>query len=280
MLAEQRRNMILETMRNEQYTQLPKLARLLQVSESTVRRDVEYLEDRGLLRRTYGGVAYRGEGIRMALPAEENPATFPLHLPGTPVREDAANDETLREIHWQEKLAIGAYTAQMIPEGDTVLLDGGSTAFAVARNLVRRQLTLVTNSLPVANLFAADAGSELILLGGSVCPRTGVVRGPYTDVMLRELRVRRAVISAAGIDSDGFYNNNVLLVETERTIHRIANELIVVADSSKFGHKSLAHICSLDAVNHIVTDDGISEEWIDRIRSANVQLHIVTTRIS
>lgn len=277
MLAEQRRNKILETMRQERYTQLFHLAQLLKVSESTVRRDVESLVGQGLLRRTYGGVAYNGhggevEGNRDGY-RDDSPQAF--HLPGTPPLGEKTDARTLKAIHWQEKLAIAKYTARMIPEGDTVLLDGGSTAYAVALELVSRPLTLVTNSLPVANLFASDPANELILVGGSVCPRTGVVRGSYANLMLQQIRVRRAVISAAGIGADGFYNNNVLLVETERTIHKIANELIVVADSSKFGQKSLSHICALDEVDHIVTDDRISQEWIDRIRQANVELHIV-----
>ncbi|MDO4584374.1 MAG: DeoR/GlpR family DNA-binding transcription regulator [Planctomycetia bacterium] len=278
MLAEQRRNKILETMRQERYTQLFHLARLLEVSESTVRRDVEFLVERGLLRRTYGGVAYTDSGDAEGLDRDnlrDGVWGQAFHLPGTPPQGEKTDAQTLEAIHWQEKLAIAKYTARMIPEGDTVLLDGGSTAYAVALELVSRPLTLVTNSLPVANLFASDPANELILVGGSVCPRTGVVRGSYANLMLQQIRVRRAVISAAGIGADGFYNNNVLLVETERTIHKIANELIVVADSSKFGQKSLSHICALDEVDHIVTDDRISREWIDRIRQANVELHIV-----
>lgn len=278
MLAEQRRNKILETMRQEKYTQLFHLTQLLKVSESTVRRDVEYLIEQGLLRRTYGGVAYsdsgdgeerEGENLQDGSPGQA------FHLPGTPPHGEKTEARMLKAIHWREKLAIAKYTARMIPEGDTVLLDGGSTAYAVALELVSRPLTLVTNSLPVANLFASDPTNELILIGGSVCPRTGVVRGSYANLMLQQIRVRRAVISAAGIGADGFYNNNVLLVETEQTIHKIANELIVVADSSKFDQKSLAHICALEEVDHIVTDDRISPEWQDRIRRAQVELHIV-----
>ena len=104
---------------------------------------------------------------------------------------------------------------------------------------------MVTNSLPVANLFASSANTDLVLVGGYVHPRTGVSLGPYANEMLAELNVRRAVLSVAGINERGFYNSNLLLVETERAMMRAADEVIVVADSTKFGHQSLAQLCAL-----------------------------------
>ena len=142
-----------------------------------------------------------------------------------------------------------------------MLLDGGTTTYEVARLLVGRPLQIVTNSLPVANLFASNANTDLVLLGGYVYPRTGVSLGPYANEMLARLNVRRTVLSVAGINERGFFNNNLLLVETERAMMRAAEEVIVVADSTKFGHQSLAHLCPLDAIDHLVVDDGISAEW-------------------
>ena len=136
-----------------------------------------------------------------------------------------------------------ARRSKLVEDGDTLLLDGGSTTYEVARLLVGRPLQIVTNSLPVANLFASNANNDLVLVGGYVYPRTGVALGPYANEMLERLNVRRTILSVAGINERGFFNSNLLLVETERAMMRAADEVIVVADSTKFGHQSLAHLC-------------------------------------
>ncbi len=171
-----------------------------------------------MARRTHGGVFYVGP------------------LPGFAEHEPA---------EWDKKKLIAAEAVKMIEDGDTLLLDGGSTTYEVARLLVGRPLQVVTNSLPVANLFASNTNCDLVLLGGYVYPRTGVMLGPYANEMLTRLSVRRTVLSVAGLNERGFYNSNLLLVETERAMMRAAEETIVVADSSKFGHQSLAHLAAL-----------------------------------
>ena len=157
----------------------------------------------------------------------------------------------------------------LIDDGDTVLLDGGSTTYEVARLLVGRPLHVVTNSLPVANLFASDLSSDLVLIGGNVCPRTGVVRGPYADQMLSQVRVRKTVLSSAAVCEEGFFNNNMLLIETERAMMRAGKEVIVVADSTKFGNQSLGYVCALGTVDYVVVDSQLRRavaEQIDRRR--------------
>jgi DeoR/GlpR family transcriptional regulator of sugar metabolism len=113
-----------------------------------------------------------------------------------------------------------------------------------------------------------------VLLGGYVYPRTGVSLGPYANDMLARLNVRKTVLSVAAINERGFYNSNLLLVETERAMMQAAEEVIVVADSTKFGHQSLAHLCPLDAVQYLVVDDEISPQWRERMSSAGVELVI------
>ena len=140
-------------------------------------------------------------------------------------------------------------------------MDGGSTTYEVARLLVGRPLQVVTNSLPVANLFAAHKNCDLVLLGGYVYPRTGVTLGPHANEMLARLNVRRTVLSVAGLNERGFFNSNLLLVETERAMMRAGEEVIVVADSTKFGHQSLAHLAALEDVQHLVVDNEITPEW-------------------
>lgn len=239
---------MLELVRRKGFAALPELADELQVSESTVRRDLDYLEEAGSARRTHGGVLYTGSSPQLPHFEEREPA------------------------HWDKKRAIAREAAALVEDGDTILLDGGSTTYEVARLLVGRPLQIVTNSLPVANLFASASKTDLILIGGYVYPRTGVALGPYANEMLRNLSVHRTILSVAGINDRGFYNSNLLLVETEQAMMRAADEVIVVADSSKYGRQSLALLCALDAVDRIVVDHEISAVWQAKIEQLGVEL--------
>ena len=163
----------------------------------------------------------------------------------------------------------------MIEDGETVLLDGGTTTYEVARLLVGRSLQVVTNSLPVANLFAAEARTDLVLLGGYVSPRTGVCLGPYANELLGRLHVTTTVLSAAGIAEEGLFNAHLLLAETEQAMLRAAGRVIVVADSSKFGRKSLTLVAPLDAIDLVVSDAGLPQSWRDRVTATGAQITVV-----
>jgi DeoR/GlpR family transcriptional regulator of sugar metabolism len=246
--AEERRNRVLEMVRVRGFAALPDLAGELKVSESTVRRDLDYLEEAGVARRTHGGVFYTG-------PSPKSPH-FDLR----------------QSVEWDKKREIAAEAALLVEDGDTVLLDGGSTTYELARVLVGRPLQVVTNSLPVAMLFSGSDTVDLVLVGGYVHSRTGVSLGPYANEMLAELNVRRAVLSVAGINERGYYNSNLLLVETERAMMKAADEVIVVADSTKFGRTCLAHLCELGEVDTLVTDGEITLAWQHAVAEAGVSL--------
>ncbi len=248
MMAEERRNRLLELIRVRRFASLPELVEQLAVSESTIRRDLVQLEEQGAARRIHGGVLYTGISPK---------------FPHFDARQPA---------EWDKKRAIAAAAVGLVEDGDTILVDGGSTTYEVARLLVGRPLHVVTTSLPVANLLASDGNSDLVLIGGNICSRSGVARGPYADHMLAMVRVRKAILSVAGVHDEGFFNDDLLLVETERAMMRAANEVIIVADSTKFGHQSLTHLCPLQAVNHVVVNDRISEAWQMKLRAAGVDL--------
>ena len=248
MLAEERRKQLLEIVRAKRFASLPELAEQLDVSESTVRRDLEFLENEGATRRIHGGVLYAGTSPK---------------LPHFDARQPA---------EWDHKKAIARRTVELIDDGDTVLLDGGSTTYEVARLLVGRPVHVVTTSLPVANLFASNVGSDLILIGGNICPRTGVAQGPYAERMLGAVRVRKTILSVAGVNDEGFFNNNLLLVETEQAMMRAADEVIVAADSSKFGRQGLAHVCELGEIHHLVVDSDISDQWREKLLAAGINV--------
>ncbi len=227
---------------------IPDLRDALNVSESTIRRDLDYLEAEGDARRTHGGVFFTGQAASLRL------------------------FEDRRAEGWDRKRQVAVAASRLIENHDTLLLDGGSTTYELARQLVGRPLQIVTNSLPLANLFASSDRADLVLLGGYVHSRTGVSLGPYANQMLESLNVQTAVLSIAGANHRGYYNSNLLLVETERAMMGCADQTMVVADSSKFGKSSLARLCPLSEVQTVVSDDGLSHEWRERLQSAGVKL--------
>ena len=254
LVADDRRSRLLETIRQQGFASLPELSQALGVSESTVRRDVDVLEESGAARRTHGGVFYTGP------------------TPKLPHFEQRQSSE------WDKKRAVAVAAAGLIQDGDTVLLDGGSTTYELAQQLVDRPLQVVTNSLPVATLFMGNELVDLVILGGYVHGRTGVSLGPYANDMLADLNVRRAVISIAGVTEQGCYNSNLLLVETEKAMIKAADEVIIVADSTKFGCRNLALICPLDQIKYFVVDAEIRPEWRARLVDAGIDVVIGDSR--
>ncbi len=248
MILDQRRDEILQVIEQQGFVSLQELVTRLGASESTVRRDLEYLDGVGQIRRTRGGAAYTGESI-------------------TPF------EERFRSAS-REKQNIGKVVADLIQPGETILLDGGTTTLEVARGLAGKTLQVVTNSLPIANLLAQQQNIELILIGGYLYPRTGVALGPLAESALRELHVPRVIMGTGGITEKGLFNSNTLLVECERLMLAAAEEVWVVADSSKFGRSALAHLCELSKVTRMIVDAGLSDSWREIIRGAGIELTI------
>lgn len=247
-MADDRRSRLLELIRTRGFASLHDLASQLAVSESTVRRDVEALEDTGAIQRTHGGVFYTGPSPKLT------------HF------------DIRQQANWSKKRQIAVAASRLIDDGDTVLLDGGSTTYELAQLLVGRPLQVVTNSLPVATLFTSSDRGDLVLIGGIVHTHTGVSLGNYANAMLANLNVRRAVLSVAGATEKGFYNSNPLLVETEQAMMRAADEVIVVADSTKFGHASLAHLCGLGEIDTLVVDHEITPHWRQQLEHQEVRV--------
>lgn len=248
MLAVQRREQVLELVRGRGFVSLADLARALRASESTVRRDLDYWHARGALKRIHGGAVSTEDG--MALPALEARSASQL----------------------DEKRRIAQAAAAYVRDGDTVLLDGGTTTLEVARCLVGRPVQILTNSLPIANLFANSDETDLVVLGGYVYPTTGVALGPLTMRMLDEVRAQKAILSVAGITPKGLFNSNPLLVETERQMMRRADEVVVVADHTKIGRQALAFLCKLSAIDTLILDPDLSREQRRLVEGAGPRL--------
>ncbi|MEO1999695.1 MAG: DeoR/GlpR family DNA-binding transcription regulator [Planctomycetaceae bacterium] len=253
MLVDERRQKILNITEKSGFVTLQELMVGVASSESTVRRDLEFLDSIGQIRRTRGGAAYIGES-----------------LTGFDERRGWAS---------REKRLVAQAAADLIQSGEAVLLDGGTTTLEVARRLVGKHLLVVTNSLPVANVLMNQSMVELLLVGGYLYPKTGVALGPHAVAGLQDIHVRRLVMSVGGITPEGLYNSNTLLVETERRMMEVAEEVVVVSDSSKLGHSALARLCGLEEVDCLVIDSGISPEWRSRVEDAGIKLVVADEQV-
>src|SRR5687768_74834 len=177
------------------------LAAELNVSSSTVRRDLEALEQKGLVQRTHGGVIWLGDKSTNA------PAGRPY-----------AFDQRMG-YQQEAKRAIARAAKSLVSPGQTILIDGGTTTFYLAQELLGQPLQLVTNSLPIANLFLNDDNVELILTGGLMYPRYGVLLGPTAETTLSTIHTKTLFLSVAGIHDGALYNQNLLLVQSRSEEH-------------------------------------------------------------
>ncbi len=242
MLIVDRQKKLLEILRRMRSAPLEQLAGELDVSSSTVRRDVETLQEQGLVESTRGGVIFRGRGAG-----------------------SLALDQRMRE-QVRAKRGIGKAAAAMIEPGMTVYFDGGSTIHYTVQQVTARPLQVVTNSLTVADHFANDDRVELLLLGGTLYPRSGVLVGPITTQALAEIHADLMFFSVTGIYQHDIFNSNLPMVQVEKLALRQVARKVLLEDSSKFGRKGLSRVCSVEDLDLIITDCAISRHWRTLLR--------------
>ena len=234
---------------------LDTLSAELNVSQSTIRRDLELLESRGIVRRTHGGVVYVGQAVALRSPYSYTFDQRMSVLAGT-------------------KRQMAKAAAQQVDAGQTVLIDGGTTTFYLAQELLHKSLQIVTNSLPIANVFLNVEGVELILTGGVLYPRYGVLLGPKADNALSAVHASLMFLSVAGVHEGSMFNQNLLMVQTQRRMMEKAQKVVLLADSSKFGQQALARLGGLDEIDIVVSDAGLGEAERRLIQGAGCQLII------
>lgn len=251
---EDRRTKAGELLARQGFMSLAELVDILDVSESTIRRDLEALEQQGLVRRTHGGAVYIKDTGGQAYAFAD--------------RETTAADE---------KQAIGRAVAELITDGQAVLLDGGTTCYQVARAIAGRHLSVVTNALPIASLLSGEMATEVTLIGGYVYPRTGVALGSMAEQQVAVVHGSQLVLSCAGVAEDGVYNQNEMMVGVERQMMAVADEVILAVDHTKFGRRAVARLCDLSEVHVIVTDDGLDGPTRRWLESLEARLILATT---
>lgn len=238
MLAAQRRDVILTHLEREGAVTVAALAKLLNVSEMTVRRDLDALDSEGHVNKVHGGAT----SVRLGRSNE----------PGFAAKSSLAAPA---------KVAIAHVAAGMVEPGAAVGLTGGTTTFLIAQALREmRGITIVTNSIRVADAFADVSPSDIpvIVIGGSKTPSDALV-GPMALQSLRGLNLDFCFMGVHGMDEHaGFTSPNLLEAETNRAFADTASRFVVVADSSKWGEIGLCQIAPLDEASALITDDGIA----------------------
>jgi DeoR/GlpR family transcriptional regulator of sugar metabolism len=172
----------------------------------------------------------------------------------------------------EEKRRIGKTAAGLVEDEQTLILDGGSTVAEVARNLLGRRLHIVTNSIPIAEIFSDSRTVELTLTGGFLYPRLGVLLGPFCEQMLENVSADILIMGIGGITESGLSNNNTLIVSSECRMITASRRVIIVADHTKFGRKALVHLASLEEADTIVTDFDVAPEFQELVRAKGIEL--------
>jgi DeoR family transcriptional regulator of aga operon len=223
-------------------------------SESTIRRDLDELASKGHIKRVHGGAR-----------------TLSSPAPEAPVYSRA-------KAQREAKQAIGKSAAALVSNGETVFLGSGSTVLAVARNLVDREITVITNSIPVCNVLSESPKVEMIIAGGFLRKEELSLVGHTVERMLSDLRGDKVIMGIQGIHLEqGLTNTHLPEAIIDRAIVGFTSHLIVVADHTKFGKINSSFVADLSAVHTVVTDSGTPPEVVHALLEKGIEVVIAQT---
>lgn len=253
MLIDERRQHILELIQKQGRVLVGELSQGLKISQITIRKDLDYLQSKGLIQRSHGGA------LR--------------------IQSSALIDPTLQEKqkrNYAEKERIAAAATKMVEEGQCIILDSGTTTTAIAQGLKRfRQLTIITNAV---NIAAELAGTdfEVILVGGTLRKNSFSLVGPLAEDNLEEMHADLLFLGVDGFDMEvGITTPNFLESRVNRAMVKAARQVVAVCDSSKFSRRSLSRIVPPGAIHHVITDRNLPQETADALRGQGIALTLV-----
>ncbi|MBP2649255.1 MAG: transcriptional regulator, DeoR family [Firmicutes bacterium] len=250
---EERKKKIIEYLQLNLRVSVRELSSNFSVSESTIRRDLQELEDENKLKRTHGGAVYL-EDVNLELTFGE--------------KEDKFR---------QEKVAIAKKAAELIEDGDTILIDSGTTTLYMVNELRKfSNLTVVTNSIILAQVLQGQENIQVVVVGGMLRKNTLAMVGPMAEQALGMLNVNKAFIGTNGLSlENGLTTPNIIEAATKTKMISIAKQVVVLTDWSKFGKVSFAKFAELSQIDTCIVDDKASPESIEQIRKAGIEVEVV-----
>ena len=253
MLGEERREYILNLVNRTGSIKALDIARTLDVSEITIRRDLQRLAKKGLVRRTHGGA-------------------MNILSVGHEMKFDVQKDRFTTE---KKRIALEA--SSMIEDGDVILIEAGTTGYQIVQNTSNKaRLTIITNSCEIASMLAkTNPNYKIILSGGILNIETHALVGPIADWALKNIFVDKAFIGISGIDiKKGITAADQIEAQTKKNIINCAKTVIALADHSKIGHVSMNFIAPVDAVDVFITDSETNGNFIDTLKSMDIEVVI------
>ena len=256
MLAHERQEKIMEMLRQKKAVKNTELAQMFKTSNLTIRRDLDALADKGLVRRVYGGAVLQQEQ--------------------EPVQQRQAAD-TGGELLRSRRMAIAKAAVAMVREGDRVHLGYGTTVVEIARQLRQfRQLSIVTGSLTAA-LQLINTSHDVYVLGGQIHHDERNLSGSYAIQMAREFHTNITIMPCGGLSVEyGVMSDFLPAAELGRVAVENAEKSIIVCSSKNIGRTTFHSVCPVSAVDVIITDDGISEEQKEALESCGVEVLVVS----
>lgn len=236
MFGEERKTQIISLLTKYGNVKVSDLSRIYNVSEVTIRKDLQELEEEGLVKRVHGGAVLN------------NSIKF----------EPTFSEKSDKFIH--EKECIGEIASKLIKDGDTIALDTGTTTLQIAKKITAKDLTVVTNSLDIAYELSEKKNIEVIVTGGLLRWETRAFVGPLTDAALKNIRVDKAFIGTNGISiTYGLTTPNITEANTKKTIISVSQEVIAVCDHTKFNAVYFAKIADVEEIDMVITDSSLDK---------------------
>lgn len=256
MLETERHRIILSAVQERPVVSVGDLCALTGVSEATVRRDIAQLHLQKKLRRVRGGAE----------------AIAPPHYVGINARPFAVN----QVINIAQKRAIAQAAVDLCQDGDAIIINGGTTTFQMVHPLTTKRLQVFTNSFPIAEHLLKQSKNTVLLPAGAIYREQNIILSPFDADGSSHFYARRMFMGCRGLGPLGLMEGDPLLVQAEQKLMGQADELVVLADSSKFGQRSSLLLCPLARIHTVITDDGIDDRAAAMLEAAEIRLIVVS----
>lgn len=256
MHATTREKLILDAVRASGFVSYRDLEAALDASPATIRRDLARLEAEEKLVRVHGGA-------KTVEADDEKPARSGLSLKGTPF--DASLGHNLAA-----KQAIGRSAAALVGHGEGIIIDGGTTTYQMCEHLGGRGLQVLTNSLHIVNALLPLADTQLLVPSGTIFREQNIILAPSGEHSMPDFHATRLFIGAAAISPRGIFQPDAVLVASQRRLLDHADEIVLMADSSKLALTSGAIVCAIGRIDRLITDAGADPELLRQLQEAGL----------